>query len=895
MSDPKLISPMLDNFAMGEPISDHHGVRSYPAMEQSTEGKYIVKIISIPATQVQLQALLLTGAFQDEASARDYFLELAENIVAEKDVLGKLAKMEGFLSYEDSQIVPMENEVGYDVYLLSPYRKSLARYLRKNNLTHLQAVNLGLDMCASLAVCRQAGYLFVNLKPENIFICNDKEYRIGDVGFFKLNALKFASFPDRYISPYTPPEIVDAYSDVNTTADVYAAGMVLYQVYNGGELPFADRAGSEELPSPTYADYEMAEIILKACAVNPADRWQNPVEMGQALVAYMQRNSVNDVPIVTVSESHTEAEAVQLQAAEEAASQDELPDEDLADILGDAAVDFRPEEDASDDAEASEESDEQICLDEFYAFIGEEPPADDSAGNVVAEDAEVASESSDEEDSLPYLDFDMVDESSDEDDIVNLSFLAEMEEVVFLCDTAPSAEMADEMEYEGLSDDASSILSLADDLISHETPEGVVPPEPIDVPMPEPIVFPPDVPADPEEPLENETDESPDDVFQEDEDEDDEDVFAEDAEEDPSSEGATSNGYVDPYQRDRELASRRNDHRRQIAKKKAARSKAIRRWIVALLILALLGGLAYGGYVFYRDYYLRNVSSLVLTGAEDKLTVSVTANIDESLLTVQCIDTYGTIQQSGVSDGKAVFTGLTPNTLYNVKVEVGGMHKLTGEIADSYTTPVQTNIVQFNAVAGSEEGTAILTFAVEGMDSDTWTITYSADGIPENKTIFSGHSQNITGLVTGKTYTFRLDSGSDLYIVGNDVLEYTVMSPVFAQNLEITGCTENSMTVNWEVPESSAVSKWSVRCYSDSGYDCTVETEETTVTFEGLNGNEAHNVEVIAEGMSTGTRCYMTANAVTVSNMNVSYNDATTLLLTWDYTGNPPASQWIVT
>jgi hypothetical protein len=48
---------MLDNFIMGGPISDHSGVRCCPAMENETDEKYIVKVISIPASPSQMDAL----------------------------------------------------------------------------------------------------------------------------------------------------------------------------------------------------------------------------------------------------------------------------------------------------------------------------------------------------------------------------------------------------------------------------------------------------------------------------------------------------------------------------------------------------------------------------------------------------------------------------------------------------------------------------------------------------------------------------------------------------------------------------------------------------------------------------------------------------------------------
>ena len=118
MSEPKLISPMLDGFILGAPISDHDGVRCYPAIKENSDNKYIVKVISVPASQVQLDALLLTGAYPDPGSAMDYFKTVADGVDEEAALLKKLAKLEGFLPYDEWQIVPMEeNRLGYDIYL----------------------------------------------------------------------------------------------------------------------------------------------------------------------------------------------------------------------------------------------------------------------------------------------------------------------------------------------------------------------------------------------------------------------------------------------------------------------------------------------------------------------------------------------------------------------------------------------------------------------------------------------------------------------------------------------------------------------------------------------------------------------------------------------------------
>lgn len=842
MSEPKLVSPMLDGFSMGEPFSNHHGVCCCPAVSGNSDSKYIVKIISIPASQVQLQALLLTGAYQTEAAARDYFLELAQGIVAESDILVSLSKKEGFLPFEDRQIVPKENEVGYDVYLLSNYRRTLARHLRKTNMTHLAAINLGLDMCAALTVARRAGYLYADLKPENIFVCNDREFRIGDLGFMKLDSLRFTSIPDRYISAYTAPEIIDAFSDVNPTIDIYAAGLILYQVYNGGVLPFEGRAPAEVLPAPAYADYELAEIILKACAPDPAERWQDPYEMGQALVAYMQRNGVNDIPIVTSAESHIE----------------EVPQE----------VTDNSDQQETPDATDEDHSVEQICLDDFYEYFTQE----DQQTTQIEEEL--------------HIDISEAEADADEEDYLNLSFLDDL----LGDDTAPSEEMADGLTYDDVSEDTSSILSMADNLISDETQEEdedeSAAPDPV-VPMSEVAHLMDGATKVINAPVAVE--ESADDELTDEEDDGDE--WPENTINDDADESVEANGDMKAARR---KSAVRQSEQRLSAKKKTEKKKLSGRWIALISILLLLCVLAVGGYLFYKEYYLRNVNTLTLEGSEDQLIVKVSANVDESLLTVLCVDTYGTPLSSPVKDGKAVFDGLSPNTLYKVKVEVDGLRKLTGKIEDSYTTPVQTDILTFTAVTGTEPGTAILSFTVDGMDSSAWSVLYNAEGEEEKKIIFSGHMVNVADLVSGKTYTFSLEAGSNLYITGNDTLEYTAVDPVVAENLLITGCTENSLDVSWTIPENSTVKNWSVRCYSDSGYDKTIVTGDTKVTFTGLNANEAHTVEVIAEGMSTGNRCYMTANAVTINNVSATQNK-NNLLITWEYTGNKPTGPWILT
>ncbi len=366
MSDIKLVSPMLDNFHIGDPISDHNGIRCCPAMKKDSDEKYIVKVISIPASQVQYDALLLTGVCSDRESALAYFNDLVSGIVDEIKTLEKLSSLEGFLPIDDYQIVEMDDDVGYDIYLLSKYQKTLVKQFRKQEMTHLGAINMGLDLCAALSVCRKLGYLYADLKPNNVYLTGEQSYRIGDIGFIKLDSLKYASLPESYRSAYTAPEIKDAYSSLNTTIDIYALGLILYQAYNGGILPVADE-DSGTFPPPAYADSEMSEIILKACASGIDDRWQTPIEMGQALVGYMQRNGANDTLIVPyVEPTIIDDNAADTQEAIEDAPEDVAIAEDIVyteDVLGNLSF--------LDDGGTESEADEEVTYDEVTEDVSE--------------------------------------------------------------------------------------------------------------------------------------------------------------------------------------------------------------------------------------------------------------------------------------------------------------------------------------------------------------------------------------------------------------------------------------------------------------------------------------------------------------------------------------------
>ncbi len=322
MSELKMISPLLDGMTVENEFPGHNGRTCFRLTKAETGEKYILKRISVPESERQVDALLLTGAYPDKAAVNEYYGRVVEDIKQELAAGKKLAETECFAGAVDYQVEPRDSGVGYDVYILYPNFVTLADLLSKGLITHLRAINMSLDLCDSISACREAGFLFGNIKPENIFLSQNGKFLLGDLGLVSLQNLKYACLPEEYIGSYSAPELSDITAALNTTVDLYSLGMVLFQIYNGNHAPFEDeetsqamadklRATGKQLPTPIYADYELASIILRACTFKPEDRFQTPAELKQTLMLYMQRNEVSDnliVPPITVSDAPVEAE-----------------------------------------------------------------------------------------------------------------------------------------------------------------------------------------------------------------------------------------------------------------------------------------------------------------------------------------------------------------------------------------------------------------------------------------------------------------------------------------------------------------------------------------------------------------------------------------------------------
>lgn len=778
MSDLKLISPLLDGFVPGKMMRERNGVRSCPVLKEETKEKYVCKIISVPASQVQLDALILTGAYKSASDAVEYFRDMAAGVEAEAKFLKSLSQLEGFLPFEGWQVVPMEDgKTGFEVYLLSPYRHCLERFLRHSVMTHLDAINLALDLCTAMAICRRSGYLYVNLKPGNIFITKKREFRVGDLGFVDLKALSYTSLPKKYCSAYSPPEVRDDLNTLNDTVDTYGIGMILYEIYNNGVLPKATADSQGSPITPANADYELAQIIMKAIAPDPADRWKTPMEMGQALVGYMQRNSVNRtpiapaVPIVTDSVPVLRQEPRDVPAPPASEPEDSIPEE----------ATIPEKEPVAAGVSASYDSDWEAA-DSISSVPEEEPPVPDLPISNDSDSTAVMDSAAGDPEDDPYAAYDRT---------------------------------PDEFPMEPELSDLDEFLSL----LSDEQPPAESPEE--EIPEPRPIVH-----------------------------------------------------------KDREAVSQRRN--------------TVGRIVGILVTLLIISAIAAGGFFFYRNIYLQKIDGFTVTGTQTKLAVKVDTQVEESGLYVTCTDTYGNTLTQKIVNGEAVFTDLLPDSLYRIELKTEGFHQLVGPTSEIFTTEAVTNVVAISPVTGPEDGSVILNLTVDGSDPEEWTVTCSAEGEADIVKTFTGRNVTIKGLAVGKEYTIQLSASDGSALLGNTSATYMAAKLVMAENLTILSCDNGVLTARWDIPEGMVVESWNVRMYNDAGYEERLETTQTQVEFTNVDTTKGYTIEVTASGMTQPTRTSITANPITLKNLNVDSSDPAKLTITWDYSGADPKDGWLL-
>jgi eukaryotic-like serine/threonine-protein kinase len=257
---------------------------------------------------------LLTGPENQDAIARFRREARAANRVRDEHVVRiiDVATIDAGIPY-----VVMEYLDGVDL-------ERMLQQTPDRQLPVRDAIEFVLQACEALAECHQIGIVHRDLKPSNLFCTHGADglpiIKLLDFGISKLGpaTIDGAMTGKNSImgSPrYMSPEQFSAPAEVDHRTDIWALGIILYELVTGA-VPFVgstlisiwERVKKDE-PPPIQAlrrdaPLSLGPIVLRCLEKDPAARFQNVAELAKALLPLAPERSRGSVArIVRIVES----------------------------------------------------------------------------------------------------------------------------------------------------------------------------------------------------------------------------------------------------------------------------------------------------------------------------------------------------------------------------------------------------------------------------------------------------------------------------------------------------------------------------------------------------------------------------------------------------------------
>lgn len=169
------------------------------------------------------------------------------------------------------------------------------RLKREGPLTPAETAVVGAKIADALAAAHALGVLHRDVKPNNILVSRFGEPALADFGVsVLLDSSSSASVLDVFSPQHAAPELMTR-GVPSPSSDVYALGSTLYELLTG-HSPFAGEsrdvraimwaAMSEPAPRPDCPDLpELADVIVRALAKEPEDRFEDAAEFARTLRA----------------------------------------------------------------------------------------------------------------------------------------------------------------------------------------------------------------------------------------------------------------------------------------------------------------------------------------------------------------------------------------------------------------------------------------------------------------------------------------------------------------------------------------------------------------------------------------------------------------------------------
>ena len=294
---------VLDGWKITRPLGEGSYGRVFE-MERTEFGQTYqaaLKVITVPQSKAEIGSILSEGMSTPQAEA--YFHGIVEELVHEFSIMFKLKGTANIVSCEDLRVLEHPDGIGWDILIRMELLHPLLPYVYEHPMARRDIIKLGIDICKALELCQRYNVIHRDIKPENIFISDNGDYKLGDFGIARTIERTTSGLSKKGTYSYMAPEVY-AGKEYGFSVDTYSLGLVLYRMLNKNRGPFLPqppeaitfasreqaltrRISGERLPRPFYGEGRLGEIVLKACAFDPKDRYSSPQQMRQELEAIL--------------------------------------------------------------------------------------------------------------------------------------------------------------------------------------------------------------------------------------------------------------------------------------------------------------------------------------------------------------------------------------------------------------------------------------------------------------------------------------------------------------------------------------------------------------------------------------------------------------------------------
>ena len=177
---------------------------------------------------------------------------------------------------------------------------------RRGALTLSEVIDIMLQLTSAIACAHDSYIIHRDIKPQNVLILDDGRVKITDFGIaMALNSNELTQTNSVMGSVhYLPPEQANG-TGATIKSDIYSLGILMYELLTGN-LPFkgdsaveiAIKQMKEPIPSIVEQNPNMPQsienIILKACAKNPKNRYESARQMYEDLTTCLDSTRISE-------------------------------------------------------------------------------------------------------------------------------------------------------------------------------------------------------------------------------------------------------------------------------------------------------------------------------------------------------------------------------------------------------------------------------------------------------------------------------------------------------------------------------------------------------------------------------------------------------------------------